>query len=261
MAVIGSLSLDLVAGETRVGGGVFHAARGLRLLGCRAVVVAKVGRPDLLPPLVGLGLPVCHRPAGTTPTFSFSYDGDVRHMHMDAVGEPWTPEDADGWVADALGGARWVHIAPLARSDFPAETLAALARGRRLSFDGQGLVRAPRVGPLALDADFDPGLLRHLTMLKLAEEEARTILPDFEEESLRGLDVPELVLTFGSQGSLVRCDGRLERVPAHPVEADATGAGDAFCAAYAAARAGGHAAVAAARRAAALVEALLAGRT
>jgi hypothetical protein len=32
----------------------------------------------------------------------------------------------------------WVHVGALARSDFPAETLAALARDRRLSFDGQG---------------------------------------------------------------------------------------------------------------------------
>jgi len=99
-----------------------------------------------------------------------------------------------------------------------------------------------------------------VTALKLAEEEARAILPDLEEESLRRLGVPEVLLTFGSQGSLVWADGRLERVPAHPVDADATGAGDAFCAAYAAARGARHAPVAAARRATALVEALLSGR-
>ena len=42
--------------------------------------------------------------------------------------------------------------------------------------------------------------------------------------------MPEIVVTFGSEGSLVFAEGRLERVPARPVggEVDPTGAGDAF---------------------------------
>ena len=81
--------------------------------------------------------------------------------------------DAGGREDRDAGG--WVHVAPLLRSDFPAETLAALARGRRLSFDGQGLVRASEPGPLRLDADFDPAMLEHVQILKLAEEEAEVV--------------------------------------------------------------------------------------
>src|SRR5205823_623776 len=72
-------------------------------------------------------------------------------------------------------------------------------KGRRLSFDGQGLVRPPRTGPLELDADYDPELLRHVSILKLAEEEA-AVLGD-----LSALDVPEIVVTHGTRGCHVHC--------------------------------------------------------
>ena len=144
-----------------------------------------------------------------------------------------------------------MHVGALARSDFPAETLAALARDRRLSFDGQGLVRPARTGPLALDAEYDPEVLRHVSILKLAEEEARVLVGEPDADALRSLGVPEIVVTFGSEGSLVFAEGRLERVPARPVggEVDPTGAGDAFIAAYLVSRSSGYAPVPAARRA------------
>ena len=49
-------------------------------------------------------------------------------MNVDAIGDPWTPRDAR--AVDRR--VRWLQVAPLLRSDFPAETLAELARGRRL---------------------------------------------------------------------------------------------------------------------------------
>ena len=81
-------------------------------------------------------------------TFEIGYEGDVRHMRVDEIGDPWTPADVDGFLAPDLREVRWVHVPPLFRSDFPAETLAALARGRRILLDGQGLVRRPATGAL-----------------------------------------------------------------------------------------------------------------
>jgi 2-dehydro-3-deoxygluconokinase len=69
-----------------------------------------------------------------------------------------------------------------------------------------------------------------------------------------------VLVTHGSRGSVVFADGRATDIPAWPVARDPTGSGDAFSAAYLAARAGGHAPIAAARRATALVAALLTGR-
>jgi sugar/nucleoside kinase (ribokinase family) len=128
--------------------------------------------------------------------------------------------------------------------------------------DAQGLVRAPERGPLRLDADYDPDVLRHVSILKLAHEEALVLTGDAEPESLAALGVPEILLTLGAEGAVVIVNGRAERVPARPVEngVDPTGAGDAFAVSYLAARADGHVPVSAARRATALVAALLLGR-
>jgi sugar/nucleoside kinase (ribokinase family) len=261
LAVVGNLSRDLVDGGTpRVGGAPFHASRALRALSCRALVVAKCAeghRRELLPPLIALGVPVVWHPGSSTASFSFRYDGDRRVMNVDALGDPWTPAEVRG-----LRREQWVHVGAVARSDFPAATLAELARERRVSLDGQGLARPARTGPLELDADYDPDVLRFVSVLKLAEEEARVVVGEPTEDALRSLGVPEVVVTLGSRGSLVLADGRLERVAAVPVagEIDPTGAGDAFAVAYLASRQSGHAPVAAARRATALVSGLLARR-
>jgi sugar/nucleoside kinase (ribokinase family) len=261
LAVVGNLSRDLVDGRPpRVGGAPFHAARALRVLGSPALIAAKcadVDRRELLPPLVRLGVPVVWCGGTSTASFSFRYEGDRRLMTVDSIGDPWTPEQVRG-----LGRAEWVHVGALARSDFPAETLAELGRERRVSLDGQGLVRPEATGPLELDADFDPEVLGHVSLLKLAEEEAGVLVGEPDEEALRSLGVPEIVVTLGSRGCLVFADGVLEHVSARPVddEIDPTGAGDAFAAAYLVARGGGHAPAAAARRATALVAGLLGRR-
>jgi sugar/nucleoside kinase (ribokinase family) len=261
LAVVGNLSRDLVdGGPPRVGGPPYHAARALRVLGGPALVAAKCAEADrreLLPPLIALGVPVLWRGGSSTAAFSFGYDGDRREMTVDALGDPWSPAE----VRD-LGRARWVHVGAVARSDFPAETLAELARDRRLSLDGQGLVRPERTGPLELDADYDPEVLRQVSVLKLAEEEARVLVGEPTEKALRSLGVPEVIVTLGSRGSLVLTEGRLEQVAAVELtgEVDPTGAGDAFAVTYLASRRGGHAPVAAARRASTVVAGLLGGR-
>jgi sugar/nucleoside kinase (ribokinase family) len=266
IGIVGNLSRDRVDGsKPRVGGGPYHCGRALRALGRSGVLVAKsaeADRRELLTPLVCLGLPVRWHAAASTAEFTMRYEGDARTMWVEQLGEPWTPEEAEGWVANALAGIDWVHVAPLARSDFPSETLTVLGRGRRLSFDAHGLVRRPTTGPLELEADYDANVLDQISLLKLAEDEAELLLDGLDAKALRNLGVPEVVVTFGSRGSLVYSAGRLERVTARsiPGEVDPTGAGDAFAAAYVAARASGQAPSSAAHRASGLVTDLLSGR-
>lgn len=257
--MIGPLSRDVVDGRAeRIGGGPWYAALALRALQQEAVVVAKCGQPErrsYLRRLAVLGLPVSLSAAGETTAFSFNYDADGnREMRVEAVGEPWDDGDEPERV---LRRVEWVHVAPLLRGDFPAETLERIARRRRVLFDGHGLVRARAPGPLVVDGDFDRALLRHVSILKLAEEEAHAILGHGELEELRGLGVPEVVVTFGSGGSLVLTPDAAVRVATRHVRGDPTGAGDAFSVAYLGARAGGHRPISAARRASALVSALL----
>ena len=260
IAVCGNVAIDVIdGGPPTVGGGPYHCGQALRLLERPSRIVAKCAHKDraiVVPPLVALGVPLTVVDAETTSSFALSYDGETRRTEMLAVGDAWRPQD----VA-ALDGLPWVHVAPLARSDFPAGTLAALARGRRVSYDGQGLVRAPVPGPVRLDAAFDRALLEHISFLKLAEEEAATILPDSGDDAVFALGVPEVVITLGSEGSVVYTDGRATNVPCHPIlDVELTGCGDAYAVGYLAARSDGLAPIAAARRATALVALLLSTR-
>lgn len=266
LAVVGNLSLDVVdGGPPRVGGGPFYAARALRALGQPAVVVTKCAEEDrrrVLRPLAALGIPVRVRPAATTAGFHIRNADGTRAMRVEQLGEAWSVDDAR-WAVASSGGAKWMQVAPLARHEFPPQTLEELARGgRRLLLDGQGLARPARTGPLELDGDYDPSVLVHVAVLKLAEEEADALLGGTDEARIASLGVPEVVVTLGERGALVWSGGTLSAVGTLPVRGavDPTGAGDAFGAAYLSSRALGRSPTSAARNACVVVGALLEGQ-
>ncbi len=247
MAVIGNLARDVVDGAApRPGGAPFHAARALRLLGGRSRVLARCSRTDrraLLTPLIALGVPVFWVESAATTAFELRYEGEERELTLLDAGEPWSVAD----VGD-VGRAEWVQVGALTRDEFPPPVLAALARDRRLALDGQALVRPSRPGRVELDSDFDPDVLRHVSVLKLAEGEAEVL---GGEEAVAALAVPEVLVTLGSRGALLLAGGRRDVVPVRRVDvADPTGAGDAFLAGYVWARAAGHRPISAARHAA-----------
>jgi sugar/nucleoside kinase (ribokinase family) len=253
LALVGNLSFDLVdGGRPQIGGAPIHCGRAVRMLEARTTVIARCARNDserFRRGFARLGLPVTLLPGGgETTTFAFTYDGDRRTGRVTQIGDAWTPAD----VAGVPRGA-WVHVGALLRGDFPPDTLAALARGRRVSFDGQGLTRVRGLGPLRLEGETDRGLLRHVSILKLAVEEAQALVGGLEPKALASLGPPEVLVTFGSDGSLVVANGRATEVRARHVDADPTGSGDAYAAAYLVSRARGHVPVAAARRATAVV--------
>lgn len=253
LGVIGHLSRDVVAGAApRPGGGPWHAARALRILRADALLFAKAGDRDLGLRLAQLGLPLTLALGGETPEFAFSYDADgARTMRVEAVGEPWSMADLPQTL---LRRVEWLQVAPLLHGDVDEDALEWLARGRRLLFDGQGLVRRREVGELELDGSLDRSALRHVTILKLSVEELAALGGDPRE-----LGVREVLVTRGIDGATVYVPDGVHEVTSRRVEADPTGAGDAFSAGYLAARAHGHTPLSAARRATALVAAMLTG--
>ena len=260
IAALGHLTRDVVAGaEPRPGGGVFYATRALARLGADAHVEAACSaehHATLVPPLESFGLTTAWHESSVTTEYSFHYEGERRIMWQDAVGDPWTPQQA----VEAAGDAVWIDVCALTRTDFPAETLAALAAdGRKLLVDLQGLVRTATLGALHTDAHIGD-VLRHVEVLKLNDEEAETLIGSAEPEKLHSLGVPEVILTLASQGAWVVTPDLVEHVPAVPVDGavDPTGAGDTYSVTYIVQRAAGAEPVEAARVAAATVSEFLA---
>ena len=263
LAVAGNVAIDRIDGRPPSPGGCpSFAALALRMLDREGQILTRYAQDDrdlFAPVLSTLGVPVTTLPAGSTQAFGFRYHGEAREMTVDAIGPHWSAEDAA--ALDRKVG--WVHVAPLLRSDFPADALAALAEGRTLSYDGQGLVRAPEVGPMRVDAAFDPALLGPISILKLAEDEAVVVAGGaFEERHARALGPREILVTFGSDGCRLYVEGAGEHVPAAwPVlGVQTTGAGDVFMVGYVAARSDGDEPRAAAEKASELVAKMLDAR-
>lgn len=244
VTVLGNLAIDTINGGPPSPGGcasfagvALEAAPGATHI----VAMGEEQHHELFDPVLDrFGSLVRLLPSDRTSAFRLDYDDtDHRHMAVDAIGPVWSPADVD--TADP--GTTWIHLAPLLRTDFPSRTLAHLdARGHRIAYDGQGLVRADRVGPLMLDRSFSPELLRHLDVLKLAEDEA-VIVADgaFDISTANWLGVPEILVTYGSEGCDIYKDGTVVRVPAawRVMDVQTTGAGDMFTACYVAHRAAG----------------------
>ena len=87
---------------------------------------------------------------------------------------------------------------------------------------GKGLVRVPEVGPLRLDADYDPEMLRHIWVLKLAEEEAEVRRRPLRARRARGAASRTARAARRSTPA-----ARTSVTPAR-LDVDPTGAGDAF---------------------------------
>lgn len=258
VTVLGNLAIDIIDGApSSPGGCASFAGVALEYAGGPGEIVA-MGAPhdhqlfaavlDRFGPLVRI------IDSDRTASFRLDYvDVDHRAMSVAALGPIWGA--AEIHLADP--GTTWVHLAPLLRADFPESTLALLAaRGHRVAYDGQGLVRADQLGPLAVDRNYPHSLLRDVDVLKLAEDEA-VIVADgvFHAGTAEWLGVPEILVTLGSEGCDIYTEGTVVRVPAawRVTGVQATGAGDMFTSCYVANRATGADPVAAAERASELV--------
>ncbi len=229
----------------------------LAALGAGGCVITQRAPPDapvFSEMLDQIGVPTVVLDSETTSAFELVYSGEQRAMTVAALGDPWTP---DRFKAAPIK-TNWVHVAPLLRSDFPPATIISLAAdGHTLSFDGQGLVRAATLGPMVTDDDYDAAILAHLSVLKLADDEAAILAAGgvFTESDAARLGVREILVTFGSGGVDVYVDALKTHVSSERSVQDVhtTGSGDMFAVSYAAARAAGTGPLDAARAACGLV--------
>ena len=244
VTVLGNLAVDVINGGPKTPGGcASFSGVAVAATGGPGGIVALAADEDhaLFEPLLDrFGSLIRILPAECTSAFRLDYeDVDHRRMSVEAIGPVWSAAEVEAADPETT----WIHLAPLLRTDFPADTLVLLAeRGHRVAYDGQGLVRADRLGPLVVDRHYPPELLAHLSILKLAEDEA-VIVADgpFDESTAARLGVPEILVTYGSEGCDIYTGDTRVRVPAawRVDGVQTTGAGDMFTTCYVANRAAG----------------------
>lgn len=241
LTVLGNVAVDRVDGNRPSPGGcpvfALEALKDSEIPG-RIVTCAHPRDASLFTDLTTQQrVPVDLFDAEQTNEFRLWYRGDDRVLEVDTVGHCWSTTDIDRAAIDTT----WVHVAPLLRNEFGHDALARLADGgRRVSYDGQGLVREPGVGAVKMSPAFDRSILRYLSVLKLAEDEGRAIAGDqFSLSTAAALGVEEILITRGSNGCDVYAYHEMHHVPPprKVLGVHSTGAGDAFTVAYVAARA------------------------
>ena len=238
--------------EERLGGAPVFAARAIADV-WPAVVLTHGGTAELRQPLHELGLRIVEGPSPLTSVFEVMLYGDgTWSENVTAIGDPFTERDLQTWMAADLVACTSIVCGTQLRGDFTAETLAALGQGgRRLYLDGQGPARPRRLGPIRLEGPLDRDSLRSVSVLKLGEEEADTLIGGIDAEAARATGVPVVVVTRGEQGAIVLADGHSTEIRVEAVLglADTVGAGDSFLALMAAAAEAGADPIAATRRA------------
>lgn len=135
--------------------------------------------------------------------------------------------------------AKVYHLGSLLSDDFSPEVVKYLSNKGHVSIDVQGYLREVKDEKVyAIDWKEKKEVLKHTYYLKVNEIEMETItgVKDAHEAAklIHSWGVTEVIITLGSEGSLIYVDDTFYEVPAYaPHEVvDATGCGDTYSAGY-----------------------------
>lgn len=158
---------------------------------------------------------------------------DERKQRVLAKADPFTIQQLEHVDAKVF------HLGSLLADDFPTEVVEYLSSKGRVSIDVQGYLREVRDEKVyPIDWKEKLKVLKHTYYLKVNETEMETItgLKDAHEAAklIHAWGVTEVIITLGSEGSLVYVDDKFYEIPAYPPHevVDATGCGDTYSAGY-----------------------------
>lgn len=241
VCVVGHITRDRIRiGDTEKelpGGVAYYSSVALKSLGLDVCLITKCAEKDksLLHDMVTQNVAIFHRPTEETTLFENTYPGDLssRVQTVQCLAEPFSARD----LPDI--SARIFHVGPLTQYDIPLEILRVLSEKSKVSLDVQGLVRRVENGRIRhVDWEENDEGLSYITMLKADEEEVKILSrnEDVQQASAKmsryGID--EVIVTRGSQGSLVYSQGEFYSVPSFAPRkvVDSTGCGDTYTAGY-----------------------------
>lgn len=144
---------------------------------------------------------------------------------------------ADPFTVEGLKDvdAKIYHLGSLLADDFPLDVIKCLSAKGVVSVDAQGYLREVR-GDKVFPVDWEEKreALKYITILKANEHESEVLTGETDPYKaariLADWGVKEVLLTLGSEGSLIYAGGEYYEIPAfEPDEVvDATGCGDTY---------------------------------
>ena len=148
---------------------------------------------------------------------------------------------ADPFTIDSVQGieAKYICLGSLLADDFHLDVVKYLSQHGTIVMDAQGYLREVR-GEEVFACDWKDKLeyFKYIDILKVNEQEIATLtgISDYHEAArqLAAWGIKEVLLTLGSEGSLLLVDGEFYEVPAVQPRrvVDATGCGDTFTMGY-----------------------------
>lgn len=163
----------------------------------------------------------------------YGENSNHRTQRVLAKADPFTVEGVSDVEADIY------HLGTLLADDFSLDVIKYLAGKGRVSVDAQGYLREVRGENVhSVDWPDKEEAFRYIDILKANEKEMEVLTghtdPRQAAEALAAMGIKEVILTLGSEGSLIYSDGVYHEIPAYEAAdvVDATGCGDTYMAGY-----------------------------
>lgn len=238
---VGHITLDKVInvnGEKHMAGGTsFYFSNALRNMDVNYCLVTSLGESEMhfVEELRANGIEVIALASEHTVYFENNYSKNLDHRTQRVL------QTTDAFTVEQLRDfdATVFHLGPLLANDIPLKLIKDLANRGKVSLDVQGYLRKVNNKNVeAIGWEDKKEALKYIDILK-ADEAEMEVLTGYKDvrkgaEMLSEWGVKEVVITFGSKGSLIYANHIFYDIPAYtPVkETDATGCGDTYMAGY-----------------------------
>lgn len=238
---VGHITLDKVVTTRAVmhmaGGTAFYFSSALQNLDTSYLLITSVAESEMhyVDELREKGIEIWAYPSKHTVYFENIYAEDQDHRTQNVL------QQADPFTIRQMHEveAKIFHLGPLLADDISTDFIRSLAGKGKISLDAQGYLRKvedQKVFPVGWPDKQDA--LQYVDILKADEAEMAVLTGEKSVKKgaliLADWGVKEIVITNGSMGSTIYCDGIFYNIPAYRPEVveDATGCGDTYMAGY-----------------------------
>jgi len=239
---IGHITLDIVvtpqAQVHMPGGTAFYVSNAIRHLDdADYLLVTAVGASEMgvVDDLRAAGVQVAVFPSACSVCFENKYEENQNHRMQRVLSkaDPFTVDQLKDIDADIF------HLGALLADDFSLDTVKYLSQKGLVSVDSQGYLREVRDTHVhAINWNDKRKAMEYIHFLKANEHEMEALTGYADVSSaaktLHEWGVKEVLLTLGSEGSVLYDGKDFYRIPAYEPKQviDATGCGDTFMAGY-----------------------------